>query len=246
MGKSGSGKDRDARQSISLRREGGFIPPQRTGALSSATRRGGGSWEPWVPPREEVRNGSARGRRRGARSSVRAGRRAGGSLVPRARSVCRGGAGLRADQAALRARRPLAQACSPDRRARVPDREVRRVRPQVQGRDDGALDARLRRGLRVALGASVRDRLRAPDPRPRARTRLRATAPGSPDDRAALHPVPRRGDRHERASRRRLEGGAGGARRPDPRIGRCGGLLDRGRGDRLGDASWASRSSGSS
>ena len=129
-----------------------------------------------------------------------------------------------------------AEARRADRRARVPDRQVRRVHPQVQGRDDGALDARLRRGLRVALGASVRDRLRAPDPRPRARTRLRAAPPGSPHDRAALHPVPRRGDRDEGASRRRLEGGAGGARRPDPRIGRCGGLLDRGGGDRLGDA----------
>ena len=135
---------------------------------------------------------------------------------------------------------------APFDRARFPDRQVRRVHPQVQGRDDGTLDARLRRGVCVALGASVRDRLRAPDLRPRARARARAAPPGHSGERAALHPVSRCGHRHETAARRRLGGGEGRARRSDPRINRRCGVLDRSRGDRLGDASGASRSSGSS
>ena len=130
--------------------------------------------------------------------------------------------------------------------ARLPDRQVRRAAAQAEGRHDGGVDARLGRRLRVALGAPVRDRLRAPDLRPRARARARASAPRRSGERAALHPVPRRRDRDEGASRRRLEGGAGRARGADSRLGRRGGVLDRGRGDRLRAPPGRSRSSASS
>ncbi len=97
----------------------------------------------------------------------------------------------------------------------------------------GGVHARLDRGVHLDLGAAVRDRLRAPDLRPRARARRRAAAPGRPGERAALHPLPRRGGRDEGAPRRRLEGGARRARRPDPRIRRRGRVLDRRRSDGL-------------
>ncbi len=44
MARNGSGKARDACRSRWWRRGGGFIPPQRTGALVCARREGGGTW----------------------------------------------------------------------------------------------------------------------------------------------------------------------------------------------------------
>ena len=95
-------------------------------------------------------------------------------------------------------------------------------------------------------GLPVRDRLRAPDPRARARPRRRAQKAGRPGERAAVHPVPRRGHRDEGASRRRLEGGEGRARRPAARLRRRGRCWIAGEATGLGRARWASPSSASS
>ena len=168
-------------------------------------------------------------------TAVRAGRRSGGPELPGSRCLGRRRARLRADQAALGARRPLPEARG----------AVRRVRPARSLKFGGLLlkfkVVTTGASMLVSIaayawiwGLPVRDRVRAPDLRARARARARAAAPGRARERAALHPVPRRSDRDEGAARRRLEGGAGRARRTDPRLRRRGCVLDRRRGDRLG------------
>ena len=140
----------------------------------------------------------------------------------------------------------LQTACRADRRLRLPALEVRRPAAEAEGRHDGSVDARLDRGLRLDLGAAVRDRVRHPHLRPRARARPRAQTPGGACERTPLHPVPGRDDRDEGAPRRRLEGGARRSRRADPRLGRRRGLLGRGGVDGLASSFSRSRSPASS
>ena len=128
-----------------------------------------------------------------------------------------------------------AQARRADRRARLPDRQVRRVHPEVQGRRRRASRCSSPSRRTRGSGASVRDRLRALI-FVHELGRARAASSGHPGERAALHSVPRCGDRDEAAPRRRLEGAK--VALAGPILGSVGAAaLDRSRGDRLRDAS---------